>query len=204
MKMRSDRAHWVGWKIVPFAWAGRLAVSLGAIWLSSTSLSQAQDAPARPPVRDVTPPGISRIYGVPAESEAPDESGRRFDNVQVQLDGTLRSGETSIRLHGILLPDRRTICTRESGARWACGLSAIGALRGLVQRRSMTCRILEEGDAALIGACRTGNFDLSVKLIEDGWAELQSDIKQKSYLDAARFARSRGVGLWGDGMSLPK
>ena len=203
MKVRSVRGPWLGRKSRRFYWTSSFLLATGAIWLAAAPQSLAQETPSRPSVRDVTPPGISRIYGVP-EAGSTAERGQRFDNVQVRLDGTLRAGDTNIRLHGILLPDRRKICVRDSGARWACGLSAIGALRSMVQGRSMTCVILEEDDSALVGKCRTTNFDLSTKLIEDGWAELQPDIIQKNYLDAARLAKSRGVGLWGDGMPLPR
>lgn len=197
------RATLIRWFGTGFKMGAPKLLLLGIALLANTFSLQSQEA-LRPPVRDVTPPSINRIYRAPAEVDAFMDDARHFDNIQVQPDGLLRSGDVKIRLLGILLPDRRKICRSDSGTRWACGLSAIGALRGHVQRRSIACRVVDQRQDHLIGVCRVGNSDISLKLIEEGWAEIPPGVTEKIYLDAAKLAKSRNVGLWSDGPSAPR
>jgi endonuclease YncB( thermonuclease family) len=153
-------------------------------------------------VRDVTPPGIMRVYGVPSEANAIATESRRFDNVSVLADGRIRSGAITISLYGVVLPSRDKLCRTPVGARWACGLSAIGALRNMVQAKSIICSVQEviEGDKEkIVGSCRLGQTDISLRLLEQGWATPDELVQDRRYVEEAYLGRHKRLGLWSSG-----
>lgn len=162
----------------------------------------AQERTSRPIVRDVTPPGIVRVYGAPGRVDAKGIVGRRFDNIRVLADGKIRSKDVTIGLYGIVLPERDKLCVTSAGARWACGVSAIGALRNMIQTRMITCSVHDESDGykdKVVGSCRLGHTDISLRLLEQGWATPNETVKEKHYLEAAEYGRNKGLGLWASG-----
>src|SRR3954470_4135387 len=80
-------------------------------------------------VRDVTPPGVSRVFrstlavpdpeppSTPQEPQPP----RMLDNIRPQTDGSLRSGALVFHLAGVQVPPTHRLCTTSAGARWTCG-----------------------------------------------------------------------------------
>jgi endonuclease YncB( thermonuclease family) len=146
-----------------------------------------------------------RVYGAPGGAGAAES--RQFDDVRVLSDGTIRSGDNTIVLYGIMLPARSKLCVTPAGARWACGMSAIGALRNMVQTRSITCTVHDdsEGDKGkIIGSCRTGQLDISLRLLEQGWAMPDESVKERRYIEAAEYGRDKSFGLWASGPSTSR
>jgi endonuclease YncB( thermonuclease family) len=175
---------------------------LGVIGSLDASVISAQQDSLRGNVRDVTPPGIMRVYGVPGEANAIATESRRFDNVSVLADGRIRSGTITISLYGVTMPARDKLCRTPVGARWACGVSAIGALRNMLQARSIICLVQDaiEGDQdRIIGSCRLGHTDIALRLLEQGWATPDELVQERRYVEAAHLGRNKQLGLWSSG-----
>src|SRR3954467_13505742 len=75
-------------------------------------------------VRDVTPPGISRVFrntvavpdpAPPSTQEA--QAPRMLENIRPQTDGSLRSGALVIHLAGVHVAPTQRLCTTSAGAR---------------------------------------------------------------------------------------
>jgi endonuclease YncB( thermonuclease family) len=167
--------------------------------LSHLQTVSAQEAEKSPVVRDVTPPGVVRIYRSTELNAASDSKLSKFSDIQVLPNGTLRSSAKTIQLQGITLPKRQRICVSSSGQRWACGVAAYVALRNLVQSRSIACNLLIEGEKNSLGQCKIEQTDIATWLLQEGWAELAVGATEKVYVDAATSAKTRAVGLWSDG-----
>jgi endonuclease YncB( thermonuclease family) len=181
---------------------GSFPLLLAIIGLLDASMISAQEDSLRGNVRDVTPPGVMRVYGEPSEVNAIARESRRFDNVSVLADGRIRSGAITISLYGVILPARDKLCGTPVGARWACGVSAIGALRNMVQAKSIICSVEDvvEGDKDnIIGSCRLGQTDISLRLLEQGWATPSELVKEMRYVEAAHLGRHKRLGLWSSG-----
>jgi endonuclease YncB( thermonuclease family) len=105
-----------------------------------------------------------------------------------------------------MLPARSKLCVTQAGTRWACGVSAIGALRNMVQTRSITCTVYDgEGDKGkIVGSCRTGQSDISLRLLEQGWAMPDESVKERRYIEAAEYGRDKSFGLWASGPSTSR
>ncbi len=158
--------------------------------------AQEQKVPA---VRDVTPPGINRVYrsidtSVIAESNLP-----KFSEIQVLPNGSLRSGTKTIELYGMKLPDRKKLCTSSLGVRWTCGVAAYVALRNLVQSQSIACNIMTESEQNILARCSVEQTDVAAWMLQKGWAELAAGVDVKTYTDAAAQAKASAIGLWGNG-----
>jgi endonuclease YncB( thermonuclease family) len=152
-----------------------------------------------PAIRDVTPPGVIRVYRAIEPAVIPDFNLPRFANIQVLRNGALRSGAKTIKLYGITLPERKKLCTSSLGFRWTCGVAAYVALHNLVQSQSITCNIMSESEKNVQGQCKVDQTDISVWLLQEGWAELAPGVNEKPYTDAIALAKTRAAGLWSDG-----
>jgi endonuclease YncB( thermonuclease family) len=165
----------------------------------------AEERAPSPRVRDVTPPGIIRVYGVP-EASGPSQTAasgvqeRKFEHLRVMSDGSIRSSEEAIVLHGIELPSRDKLCVTSAGARWACGMSAIGALRAMLHDRTVTCLVRDQrDDKGIVGSCRIGQVDIGLRLLEQGWASLEGGAQDKRLVEAAEAGKSKRLGIWANG-----
>jgi endonuclease YncB( thermonuclease family) len=152
-----------------------------------------------PAVRDVTPPGVIRVYRSSEEPAISETGLPKFADIQVLQNGTLRSESKTIQLYGIALPDRKKLCTSPAGLRWTCGAMAFVALRNLVQSQSISCNIVSEREKDLLGQCKVEQTDISAWLLQNGWAELAPSVSEKLYVDAAAIAKAKASGLWGNG-----
>lgn len=159
----------------------------------------AQEAKNPPTVRDVTPPGVVRVFRSTDSNAVSEPNLSKFDNIQVLPNGSLRSGAKTIQLQGINILERKKLCTSPSGSRWACGGAAYVALRNLVQSRSIACNLLMDGEKNALGQCKVEQTDIAAWLLQEGWAELAAGVTEKAYVDAAALAKTRAVGLWSDG-----
>jgi endonuclease YncB( thermonuclease family) len=149
------------------------------------------------PIRDVTPQGVTKIY----REDNPRnfrEPGEKLEPVRVQDGATLATPKGPIRLYGVKLPAPREICRTESGARWACGARAIGALRNLIDTRPIECEPPRNTNDAPIRICWVGGTNLSLWLLEQGWANLTTVEIEKEYRDALSSAKRKRVGLWAE------
>ena len=165
----------------------------------------AEEHAQRPNIRDVTPPGIMRVYGAPGEARASGAEIRQFENVRVLADGRIHAGTVTISLYGIVLPVRDKLCVNAAGARWACGMTAIGALRNMIQSRAINCTAHDhdygkDDTDKFVGSCRIGQTDIALRLLEQGWATLDQSVKEVRYLDASEYGKEKGLRL---GTSAP-
>lgn len=177
-----------------------------AFWfaaLGSARESRAQETSGKPAIRDVTPPGMIRVFR--SEEATPvtvPDSTPRFPEIHVLPTGALRSGAATIRLYGVTFPERRKLCTSAAGNRWACGTLAFVALRNLVEPQTLACEGVGASDSITIAVCRIGQANVSVWLLQMGWAELLAGVTDKQYVDAAATGKARGAGIWGDGPTI--
>jgi len=109
--------------------------------------------------------------------------------------GTLKLGETIVRLQGITAPSRSQDCGLGS-ERFACGASATQALAALVRGHIVTCHLAGRDAAGFPqGCCEAGGADINRALVAGGWA--RSDAADLVEVEA--IARSRRVGVWQHG-----
>lgn len=125
---------------------------------------------------------------------------------QVLTDGSLRINGRTISLAGLFLPEESRICS--SVVRPArCGSASALALERRAQG-FVRCEIVGRGyNGALAGFCSVQGrdlfgprVDLGASLVIDGLA-LADDGAPARYRALERLARSRGVGLWDDGIT---
>ncbi len=152
------------------------------------------------PMDRATPVGRS------ARHAQPDEAGtaeiRRFPRLVVVDAGRLQSEEDrlTIRLHGILAPERGWNCKLPSGQAWPCGERAAAALRSFVGSRAVDCEVRSRTAAVILGVCYIGRTDLSIWLLRRGWAEL-SEETSKVHAEALHVAKKEQLGLWAESVA---
>jgi endonuclease YncB( thermonuclease family) len=135
------------------------------------------------PVRDVTPPGVTRVFRS-ADARTPVDELHRFARARLDPKGVLWTENQKLDLHGVVLPDPKRICAAPTGARWMCGQRALGALRTVVQDGPIACRKIA---------------DLALWMLAEGHAEIAPGITDRSYVEAAGTAKMRRIGLWSNG-----
>ena len=123
---------------------------------------------------------------------------RKFARVIVIDAGHLKADKTVIRLYGISAPEHDETCDTSSGRSWPCGARALGALRALLQTRTVECEMKGQVEQEQLALCRIGKTDLSNWLVRQGWAELDEDA-DAAYGDALKAAKKDKLGLWSDG-----
>jgi endonuclease YncB( thermonuclease family) len=108
-------------------------------------------------------------------------------------DGSLAADGAVIRLDAVALPDRKRLCRSENGTRWPCGSIALVALRNLLASTTLSCELDRENN--LTGKCKAGTSDISVMMLEQGWADLREPASPVHHR-AAATAKANQVGLW--------
>ncbi len=156
-----------------------------------------------PALRDVTPPGMTRVFRSEESHELAPENVRRFSNVHVDNNGLLDADGVRLQIYGIVLPPRGKICKSAAGVRSACGQRALIVLRNLVGGRSIACEIKDASNPA-IAACKIEGIDIAVSLLEGGWANLAMGVADKNYVAAVSAARARKLGIWADEARSPR
>ena len=171
--------------------------------LSGAREAWGEEATEKPAIRDVTPSGMIKVFRSEQAAPVPlHDTAPRFPAIHVLPNGLLRSGATTIQLYGITLADRRKLCSSASGARWACGALAFIALRNLVEKQTLACESTGTSDQNNIAVCRIGQTNVSAWLLQEGWAELSVEVRDKQYVDAAASGSAKSAGIWGDGPSV--
>jgi endonuclease YncB( thermonuclease family) len=175
-----------------------LSVVLSTILLLDVRATIGEETTRGPTVRDVTPPGTTRVFRSEKAGPIPDRDPPYVD-IHVLPSGILRSESRTIRLYGVALPERKRICAAPPGTRWACGNRAFVALRNLVEAKTLNCNVKQASEANLIAVCRIGRTDVSAWLLQEGWAELAVGVTDKQYVEAVATAKTKGAGIWGSG-----
>ena len=167
--------------------------------LMAASPPPAALAPARP-----THPDIDRTKPT-AASEPDSEAARQslvrrmapitIEDPKIQSDGSIENGDSRLVLYGIKPFNSKSVCTRASGERWACGLHAYATLRNELARKTIVCQPKKILDQALTATCRTGGIDVALILVRNGLVEVTSDAPTE-LLQAQATARNSKTGIW--------
>ncbi|TBW41034.1 thermonuclease family protein [Siculibacillus lacustris] len=134
------------------------------------------------PSDDTTAPRLSGRAGLPADDGAFPFAGGRA------------------RIDGLAPPERRRLCTGESGARWACGLRAHTMLVAMINGQDLVCRPKSENaDTAAVQVmsdCRSRGRSIAETLVGEGWVDLDPGFADPALLRLHATAVERGRGLW--------
>lgn len=175
------------------------------MWLASACAGHALAQDIVPPVRDVTPPGVTRapagegplVREVPPPRPPEPPRWRRFflpattDAATFVIDGTL-----TIRVSGVTPPAIDDTCAFAGGEAWPCGRTALHALRMFLRGRAVECYFPPlDGLAEVVAPCRVGGVDLGAWLLASGWARA-NELATDEYLSASADAHCAGLGIW--------
>jgi endonuclease YncB( thermonuclease family) len=119
-----------------------------------------------------------------------------IDDPIVQPNGSITGNAQTIYLYEIKPFDSKTLCTRSSGERWACGLHAFASLRNAIAHKKIVCepkKLLLNGVSAI---CRMGEIDIASILIRDGLAELDQTSDNAELMKAQALAKRSRLGIW--------
>ena len=142
--------------------------------------------------------GIALVgLGLPANlfGSAPQEQdwAARAASVRVVDGDTLRLGERTLRLSGLISPERGQTCRTAGGVGFDCGATAAEALARLVQGHDLNCRVRgRDSFGRRLDACKAAGIEVNAALVSAGWA-LAGDSAMTPLEHAARQA---GRGLW--------
>lgn len=114
----------------------------------------------------------------------------------VQPNGTILGNHQTIYLYGIKPIDSRSVCTRASGDRWACGLNFYATLRNSIAKKTITCDPKTILPKAVTAVCRLGEFDLGLALVRDGMVEADDAVADVEMIKAQQIAKNNKLGIW--------
>lgn len=147
-------------------------------------------------VRDVTPRGITRAFRPQESIDEPVHPTHAHIMARYQSRDLIKAGDVVFRIYGIELPPIAEICHDRSGARWTCGRRASLALRSLVDRQQLSCTVREKVAPAPSMICRGLYGDITLLMLQTGWARIRSDVTEPQYVSAAKRAETNGLGVW--------
>jgi endonuclease YncB( thermonuclease family) len=144
--------------------------------------------------------------GLPANlfGNAPREQDWTASAAQLRVvDGdTLRLGERTLRLAGLISPVRGQTCTTAGGVGFDCGGAAAEALARLVRNRDMACRVQgRDRFGRALGTCQAGGVETNAAMVEAGWALAEPDAA--ALLAVEQGARAAQRGLWSNQAGAP-
>lgn len=143
--------------------------------------------------------------GLPASlfGSAPPEQDWTASATSVRVvDGdTLRLGDRTLRLSGLLSPERGQTCRTAGGVGFDCGATAAEALARLVQGHDLSCHVKgRDGFGRPLGTCQAGGVQVNAALISSGWALAETDAMEPLETDARQAKR----GLWSNLPGAPE
>jgi len=120
------------------------------------------------------------------------------------MDGdTLRLGGRTLRLAGLVSPQRGETCGTAGGIGFDCGAAAAEALARLVRGQDITCAIWgQDRFGRALGACRAGGQDTNAAMVAAGWALAGSEAPGLVAVEAE--ARQARRGLWSHPDGAPR
>ncbi|BCP51681.1 hypothetical protein K32_02980 [Kaistia sp. 32K] len=161
-----------------------------------------------PAHRNVTAPGMTPAPAGngPLEREATTKRPagparwKTFSPVTVREAGLLDLGPRNVRLAGIVPPDPDRLChpaaTGDPEIDVPCARLAMVALRSRIRAFGVECRVSANDPAdPAVAPCRIGKTDLSLWMIEQGWAKAAARAP-KPYAAAEKEARCGRRGIW--------
>jgi endonuclease YncB( thermonuclease family) len=182
----------------------RCAIALLTLCLAPTDLFAQERPPDRPAVRDVTPPGVTRIYQpLSPAATGPTITTDKYEKARMQNDGSIWADGKLLKLKGVAFPARNQLCGQPNAVRWACGMRAYGTARLALENKTLECEKTATGAdprTPTVVTCWIERKDLALTLLERGWVYLADSAgAQKSYATAAAAAQANRIGLWADG-----
>lgn len=130
---------------------------------------------------------------------APEISGFAF----VQQDASLKVSGYVVHLHGIYIPPTEQACYTFVRP-VPCGTRASLALDFKISGDFVHCvPRATHPDGSIAASCRSGNDDLSEWMLRHGWAMARPDAPFE-YSALERMAQSRGIGIWGIPVDVPR
>jgi endonuclease YncB( thermonuclease family) len=154
--------------------------------------------PSQPLVRDVTPEGFARVYGLPqSDTQRRPSRSIQIANAAVTPSGAITGDGKTVHLYGVMFPDAKRICATASGERWPCGRRAYIALHNKVIGQAVSCapRAATDPPAA---DCFLGEVNLAAWLLGQGLTRLMPDVTDKELIAAEAAGRRAKAGLWLD------
>jgi endonuclease YncB( thermonuclease family) len=127
----------------------------------------------------------------------PAARGAEFSGLAfVNDDGTLRVGNRTVQLYGVLIPPTEETCHFfERPA--PCGPRTVLALKFNIGTDFVHCNTRSRNaDGSYVAVCTAGDEDLAAELLQQGWAVALPDAPFE-YQALEKIARSRGIGVWG-------
>lgn len=123
----------------------------------------------------------------------------------VSLTGdSMRINGNVIRLADIEAPELTQTCDREGSGNWACGQSALDALRRLTGRATITCDVhYTDGSGRKVATCRDGDTDLAADMVRGGHV-FASGTLFPTYGSQQAEAQSAKAGLWSGSSKSPQ
>ena len=119
-----------------------------------------------------------------------------IEEPMVQPNGSIVGNRQTLYLYGIKQFDSKTVCTRASGERWACGLHAYATLRNAIAKKTIVCDPKTILPNAVTATCRMGATDIALMLVGDGLVELDGNVDDVELVKAQASAKSRKLGIW--------
>lgn len=115
----------------------------------------------------------------------------------VSLTGdSMRIDGKTVRMADIEAPELTQTCARPNASSWNCGQSALGALRRLTGRNTITCDVQKiDASGHRIGTCRAGDVDLAAEMVRNGHVFASGGFFP-TYGSEQSEAQSAKAGLW--------
>jgi hypothetical protein len=114
----------------------------------------------------------------------------------IQPDGSLKLAGQHVHLYGIYIPPTEQSCY--TFIRPApCGPRAVLALEFKISGNFIDCiPRAENADGSIVASCSLDNEDLSMWMLQRGWAVARPDAPFE-YAAQERIAQAKGIGIWG-------
>ena len=163
----------------------------------------------RQDIRDVTGEGmipapkvggetIARLPAVEPPPQPPKPvKPELWPRAEVVSAGMLKSGEREIIIADVEALGPDSVCRDSNGKDWPCGNFARAALQRLVRLRSVECDPASGNEKAEATRCRISGHDISLWLVERGWAVPSPAMRNDEALaKALEKAKSGKLGQW--------
>ena len=182
------------------ALAALLVIATVYLYFSSGKPSPAPQAAMAKPSKAVEKPaatnGISQTVSAHDPTDWTDlKPAYQTYKIEINSDSSLQTDKQAIQLYGIKVLPRNQICKYRSGEKWACGQRAYIALINILGSKFADCRP-HDTDRPNIVVCQLAGADIGEMMLREGWANLNSGVTNKQYVNAAAEAHKYKMGMW--------